>query len=279
MQAAEAIIRVANARMASAIRLVSIERGHDPTRFAAMPFGGGGALHAGALIKEVGLASAVVPRFPGVTSALGCVIADMRHDTVHTLNRMLDDLDAAALDAEIVRTVEAGEAMLRRAGVDFERIGHQIELDMLYLGQTHTVAVPLRVEVVSGSTGVTTEIVRGAFDDRYRTTYGRLLEGIPIRVMNLRVAVIGERPKFDLALLAPTRSDDDTAAPVTARRIWYDGGWREADVYERLDLPVGARVSGPALLEQPDTTIFIDPDLEGVVDQFGNLVIARHGEA
>ena len=78
--AAEAIVRVANARMAGAIRLVSIERGHDPRASSPMPFGGGGALHAGALIKEVGLKAALVPRYPGVTSALGCVIADMRHD-------------------------------------------------------------------------------------------------------------------------------------------------------------------------------------------------------
>jgi N-methylhydantoinase A len=76
--------------MAGAIRLVSIEKGHDPAKFSAMPFGGGGALHTGALIKEVGLASALVPRFPGVTSALGCVVADMRHDRVQTVNRLLD---------------------------------------------------------------------------------------------------------------------------------------------------------------------------------------------
>jgi N-methylhydantoinase A len=93
--AAEAILQLANAKMAGAIRLVSIEKGHDPAKFSAMPFGGGGALHTGALIKEVGLASALVPRFPGVTSALGCVVADMRHDRVQTVNRLLDQVDAA----------------------------------------------------------------------------------------------------------------------------------------------------------------------------------------
>ena len=93
MQAAEAIVRVANAKMAGAIRLVSIERGHDPARFAAVPFGGGGALHVGALIKDVGLKAALVPRYPGVTSALGCVIADIRHDQVQTVNLLLDGLD------------------------------------------------------------------------------------------------------------------------------------------------------------------------------------------
>ena len=98
MAAAAAIVRVAEARMSGAIRLVSIERGHDPTRFVAMPFGGGGALHVSALIRQIGLKSGLVPRFPGITSALGCVLADLRHDMVQTFNVMLNGLDAAALE-------------------------------------------------------------------------------------------------------------------------------------------------------------------------------------
>src|SRR5262249_32856177 len=105
--AAAAIVRVADARMAGAIRLVSIERGHDPAKFVAMPFGGGGALHVGALVRDVGLRCAIVPPFPGVTSAFGCVIADIRHDQVQTLNYLLDDLEVAALD---LRMIEAGRA-------------------------------------------------------------------------------------------------------------------------------------------------------------------------
>jgi len=267
MPAAEAIVRVANSRMAGAIRLVSIERGHDPERFAAMPFGGGGALHAGALIKEVGLKNALVPRHPGVTSALGCVIADMRHDFVHTWNALLDDLDVAALDAEMQRTADEGRALLEQAGVRFAALDTVFELDMLYVGQTHTVSVTLpNVDTV------TSAVVRTAFEDAYRRAYGRLLEGIGIRVLNLRTAVIGRRPKFDLTLLAP---EGGSVEPLGNRAVWIDDGWQTATVYARLDLPVGAIVRGPALLEQPDTTIFIDPDLEGTVDAFGNLIIAR----
>ncbi len=101
LAAAEAILRVANSRMAGALRLVSIERGFDPKRFAFMPFGGGGALHSGAMLADVGLARAIVPRYPGVTSAMGCVIADMRQDFVQTINAMLDGIDTAALGAHM----------------------------------------------------------------------------------------------------------------------------------------------------------------------------------
>ncbi len=278
MAAAEAIIRVANAKMAGAIRLVSVERGHDPKNFSAMPFGGGGALHTGALIKEVGLKSALVPRYPGVTSALGCVIADMRHDRVMTINRMLDDLDAADLDRRMSETASAGQALLDEADVVFEGVDYDFELDMHYLGQTHTVSVPLPLTFEAGATGVTREIVREAFETTYRQTYGRLLEGIAIRIMNLRVTVVGRRPKFDLTILAPSGNAEDTPGPTGSRQVWSDGAWHEAAVYERLGLPVGTQVPGPALLEQPDTTIFIDPDLEGEVDRFGNLIITRKEE-
>lgn len=275
MTAAEAIIRVANAKMAGAIRLVSVERGHDPKNFSAMPFGGGGALHTGALIKEVGLKSALVPRYPGVTSALGCVIADMRHDRVMTISQMLEDLDIPALDRLMSETASAGQTLLDAADVVFEGVEYLFELDMHYLGQTHTVGVSLPLTFDGDTTGVTAQIIQDAFETTYRQTYGRLLEGIAIRIMNLRVTVVGKRPKFDLSILAPTT---DQGTPLTAtgsRQVWADGGWHEAATYERLVLPEGTSVPGPAILEQPDTTIFIDPDLEGQVDRFGNLVITR----
>ena len=275
MQAAEAIVRVANARMAGAIRLVSIERGHDPNKFSAMPFGGGGSLHTGALIKEVGLASAIVPRYPGVTSALGCVIADMRHDRVHTLNVGLDDLSTGDIEEEIETIVQQGETKLGEAGVGFEKIDHVVEFDMLYVGQTHTVAVPLPLERREGAWALDIPTVRTAFEKAYKAAFGRLLDGIPMRVMNLRVAVIGRRPKFDLILLAPKDTTDVEAAVLGKRQVWQDGEWMETTIYDRMTLPAGSRIQGPALLEQADTTIFVESDLEAAVDRFGNLIIER----
>jgi N-methylhydantoinase A len=239
-----------------------------------MPFGGGGALHSGALIKEVGLASALVPRFPGVTSALGCVIADMRHDYVHTLNRMLADLDVPALINEISHIADDGEQLLQRSGISLAAIEHRFELDMLYLGQTHTVTVPLPVTRQT-LMQLSHEVIQNAFENTYREHFGRLLDNIPQRVMNLRVAVIGKRPKFDLQLLAPAATGSVDEARLGQRHVWIDGDWVDAKIYDRLPLPVGTRILGPALLEQSDATIWIEPDLQGEVDLFGNLLINR----
>jgi N-methylhydantoinase A len=274
MAAAEAIIKVANSRMAGAIRLVSIERGHNPRDFAAMPFGGGGALHVGALIKEVGLASALVPRFPGVTSALGCVIADMRHDFVRTVNKTLDDTDPAVLDAAIAEAATEGTRLLDQAGIVFEGRSISVELDMSYLGQTHTVAVPLPGDF-SKPAKLTRADIKTAFEVAYAAAFGRVLEKIGIRVLNLRVAAIGKRKKFDLSLLAPPKDGSVEAAKCTTRKVWLDGAWHEAGIYRRLELPLGAVVPGPAILEQSDTTILIEADLVGEVDAFGNLIVKR----
>ena len=272
MTAAEAIIRVANAAMAGAIRLVSIERGHDPQNFVLLPFGGGGALHAGALLREVGLSRALVPRFPGVASALGCVIADLRHDFVRTVNAGLAEVDIAALTRDLTERAIEGEALLARSGVADDAIELQVELDMLYQGQTHTVSVPYPAEP-DGVTLFSRQGLQAAFDTAYRGTYGRLLDGVPVRILNLRAAVIGRRPKLDLAMLAPRAGGTLEAARRGSRRIWLDATWREAAVYDRLALPPYARVVGPAILVQPDTTIFVEPGHAAVVDRLGNLLL------
>jgi N-methylhydantoinase A len=272
LAAAEAILTVANSRMAGAIRLVSIERGFDPKRFAFMPFGGGGALHAGAMLAETGIARAIVPRYPGVTSAMGCVIADMRQDFVQTINTLVDTLDAAAMVVFMQAHHDEGMALLDAARTKFEAREVGFELDMAYIGQTHTVSVPLSVTVTDGVVVTPSKAdIEAAFDAAYSATFGRLLDKGVRRIMNLRSAVTGKRPKFDLATLAPTTSGD--AIPVSTRPVHFDGRWHDTAIYDRLPLSVGTIIKGPAILTQPDTTVLIEPDLQGRVDAFGNTII------
>lgn len=273
IDAAEAILRVANSRMAGAIRLVSIERGFDPKRFAFMPFGGGGALHTGAMLKEVGLGRAIIPRYPGVTSAMGCVIADMRQDFVQTINALTTGLDTNGLQTIIQQHVEAGTALLDAAKSRFDAVDVVVELDMAYVGQTHTVSVPLPIAIENDMVAAPTiSAIENAFDSAYQATYGRLLTSGTRRVMNLRTAVIGKRPKFDLKTLAP-KGGSTAAALIGERAVHFGDKWHNTKVYDRLALPIGAAIDGPAILVQPDTTVLIEPGLKGRVDPFGNTII------
>jgi len=278
LTAAEAIVRVADARMAGAIRLVSIERGHDPAKFVGVPFGGGGALHVGAIVKEIGLEVALVPRFPGVTSALGCVIADLRHDQVQTLNLMLDGLDIAALDRRMVAAGEEVRAVVGSAGAMVNRIDLSFEFDMQYVGQTHTVAVPVPITLEGGTTGITSAVIGQAFETAYAASFSRLLSGLPIRIVSLRTAAIGRRPSLDLSAFAPGPEASVERAKKGTRPVWIKGAWRDTRIWSRLDLPVGAIIEAPAILEQPDATIYIEPGLRGRVDKLGNLIVERAPE-
>jgi len=266
-------VQVADARMAGAIRLVSIERGHDPARFVAMPFGGGGALHVSALIRQIGLKSALVPRFPGITSALGCVLADLRHDMVQTLNVMLNGLDTAALEQRMRTAGQEASAVIAASGIAVERIDVQYELDMHYLGQTHTVTVPLPVALQGNNLGVSENTVQAAFEAAYLASFSRLLPGIAMRIVSLRVAAIGRRPAFDFAVFAPEPSASVEKARLESRPVWFDGGWRDTAVWARLELPADAKIVGPAILEQPDATTVIEPGLVGRIDRLGNLIV------
>ena len=278
LEAAEAILRVANSRMAGAIRLVSIERGFDPKRFAFMPFGGGGALHAGAMLAEVGIARAIVPRYPGVTSAMGCVIADMRQDFVQTINSLVGTLDEAALGGFMQSHADQGMALLDAARTRFEARELSFELDMAYIGQTHTVSVPLDVTVEDGKViPPGKDQIEAAFDAAYTATFGRLLKNGVRRILNLRSAVTGKRPKFDLTTLAPR--DGGEVAPTATRPVHFGDRWYDTAIHDRLSLPVGTVIRGPAILTQPDTTVLIEPDLQGRVDRFGNTIIEPAEEA
>ena len=126
---------------------------------------------------------------------------------------------------------------------------------------------------------LTGEVIRDAFEAAYRAAFGRLLAGIPMRVMNYRIAVVGRRPEFDMGAFAAPSGTSVESCRTGTRRVFADGGWHDTPIYDRLNLPVDARIAGPAILEQADTTIFIDPGLEGRVDGFGNLIIAREGSA
>ena len=162
-------------------------------------------------------------------------------------------------------------AVIAAAGIPVERIDVTYELDMHYLGQTHTVAVPLPVE--ADARGVSESVVRKAFEAAYSASFSRLLPGLAVRIVSLRVAAIGRRPAFDFSVFAPDASASLEQASAGSRQVWFDGGWRETSVWSRLALPAGAAIEGPAILEQPDATTVIEPGHVGRVDALGNVIV------
>src|SRR5689334_18420647 len=266
--AAAAILRIANDRMAGAMRMVSLSRGHDPRDFALFAFGGAGPLHAVALARELGIPTVLIPARPGLTNALGCVVADLRHDFVATVNQSLDALAEGRVGAVFAAQVEAGRERIAREQVAVESIVTVHRADMQFQGQSHIlpVAVP--------DAGITLAELRAAFEAAYWQRFGVELPEIRPVLVNLHTAVIGQRKPLSLALIAastPAATLDE--ARRTTRPVWFDGGWIDAPVYQRDRLPRDARFGGPAIVEQLDCTTVVEPGNLVEMDPIGNLVI------
>lgn len=279
--AAEAILKVATSKMAGALRLVSVERGHDPRQFALVPFGGAGPLHAAALIRDCGIGTAVVPYYPGITSALGCITANAQYDYLRTVNRLLADFDVPEGSRILRGFEENGRRLLEESGISVVSVEVVYQADMAYEGQTHTVLVDLP------QTDITQEAIRDAFERVYVREFSRTLEGIPVRIQTLRATVVGVRPEFDLKGLLPkdaaqaqTRAgyDADTElskrVPFKHRPVYFDGRFVETPIYLRQDLLLGMTFTGPAIVEQADTTTVIEPGMYCSVDEVGHLLLS-----
>jgi N-methylhydantoinase A len=270
-QAAEAAIRLANVHMTGAIRLVSLSRGHDPRDFCLFAFGGAGPLHAVALAREIGIPEVLVPARPGLTNALGCLVADLRQDQVQTLNRALDDV----ADAEIAHVLQAQRAraepvvLADRGQVESLSVLHAAE--MQFRGQTHLIRVALP------SAATTRAALQSAFEAAYFARFRVSLPEIRAVLVNLATSVIGRRRRLPMAaLLDPARRGSLAQARIGERNVYAEGAWHRAAVWQREALPEGARIAGPAILQQADATTVLEPGSAAVVDAIGNLRIAVH---
>jgi N-methylhydantoinase A len=266
-EAAAAIIDVASNHLASAIRLVSIEKGYDPRDFALFPFGGAGPLHAVALARELGVPTVLVPRFPGLTSALGCILGDLRHDFVRTIGMPLADADPAAMDAIFAQQRGQGEKLIAEEKVPVDGIVAVHEADLLYRGQSHVIRVPVTGPFDAAQ-------VLQSLEARYKERFDIELTEMTAVLSNLRTTVIGRRALIDLKAFAPEPGGSMEAARLGNRKVYFDGFWLDTALYVRERLPVGAIMPGPAIVNQLDTTVLIDPGSTATVDALGNLVIA-----
>ena len=268
IEAAAAMIDVATAGLVGAIRLVAIEKGHDPRDFALLPFGGAGPLHAVTIARELGVPRVIVPRFPGLTSALGCVLADVRHDFVRTVNLRLAGIDPAEIDTVFAEQAAAGRALLAREHVEVQRVEFHHEVDLLFRGQSHVVR--LAVE----SPGFERDRVLADFTRYYQERFGVSLSEMVPMLVNARTTVVGVRHPIDLGLFRPQPGGSIEAALMGERRVYFAGAWHNANIYRREKLPPGARLTGPAIVEQMDSTLALDPGSRAEVDELGNVLVS-----
>jgi N-methylhydantoinase A len=267
-QAAEAIIAVANANMANAVRLLSISRGYDPRDFALVAFGGAGALHGAAVARELSIPTVIVPPNPGVTSALGCLLVDVQHDFSESF--MTDASTVAPQEMEeAFRRMEVQAAeRLEHEGVAVADMALQRTVEMMYQGQWRSLSIQAPAHITS--IGALIE----AFHGEHEREFNYRRDEAPVSIFRLAIKAIGIVPKADL----PKHAVRDYAPdPIGRRKVWFDGTGHDAAVYQREMLEAGARFTGPAIVEQFDSTTVVPPHMSASVDAFRNIVIATKG--
>ena len=264
LQAAEAVIRIANTTMAGAIRMVSLSLGADPRDFALLAFGGAGPLHAAEIARDLGVPRVLIPARPGITNALGCAVADLRQDFVNTLNRPLDMVDEGAMHDILADQRQRGEAQIAAQNVAIREVRHIHSADMQFVGQTHLLRVPL-----SSATPTRAEL-QAAFEATYMERFRLRLDTIRAKLVNLNTSVIGARNPVDLSILIGIGEDP---GPISRRQVVFDGVAQDTPVYRREALPRETVLDGPAILEQMDTTILLPPGDRVTRDADGNLIV------
>ncbi|MFN8829026.1 MAG: hydantoinase/oxoprolinase family protein [Labrys sp. (in: a-proteobacteria)] len=274
-EAALAVVTLGNIHMAGAIRMVSLSRGCDPRDLTLFAFGGAGPLHAVALARDLAIPQVLIPPRPGLVNALGCLAADFRQDFVQTLNRPLDQVDMADVHRILLEQRRRGEAV--NAGQAEEIVETRIvhAADMQFRGQTHLIRVALPDGAPSRET------IQRLFEAAYFARFEVSLPEIRAVIVNLTTSVIGRRRPFpiDALLDGAARATSLEAARTGTRRCFGTGGPVEAAVYRREALPVGADLTGPAIVEQADTTLWLDPGATAVVDRLGNLRVSAGAAA
>jgi N-methylhydantoinase A len=252
--AALGVVRVANAEMTRALRVISVERGIDPRELVLLAFGGAGGMHACALAEELGMSRVLLPRAGGVLSALGLAISDLRRDYVRPLPGNLGEIEPADLEAGYRELAELAARDLGRPSL--ERLA-----DLRYRGQSFELTVPF-----SGL-----DELESRFHVEHSQRYGYRMEGEPVELVSLRLVATQAVPKPELHAEPAAATGDGPRR----RRVSIDGDWHEVEILAGEQLGPGATVTGPVVVEHPESTIVVRPGWRGAVDPTGSLELER----
>lgn len=266
--AAEGILRVVNSSMVRAIRVMTVERGIDPRKFAILPFGGAGALHGAELARALGVEKVIVPVASGNFSAFGLLAAPIRYDEVNTYQAHQDHVDLHKIEA-LLRKLEAScNAQLARDGVNGDNIAVVRRADVRYYGQ----AYELTVDFPQGA--ITAEVwqsVIDSFHEAHEQTYGFRKSGDPVELVNLRVSMLSSKEAPRLSEAASETAG--SLKPAYTRKAYFNGAWMDTPIYGHADLRPGHTFEGPAVIEERGATTVVGPGDVVIVDNRLNMVI------
>ena len=262
------IVEIVNANMAQALRIVSVERGHDPQEFSLIAFGGAGPVHAAFLAAELLIPEVIVPPAPGAFSALGLVATDLRRDYARTLYADLATVAPELVAATLAAMERDGLAMLDAAGMPGARRELQRAADLRYRRQAYELTVPVPPgEMTSASLAA----MAAAFHAKHEQTYGHANRTEPVQLVNLRLTALGRLPGMTLA-----QRGDTAKARQRDREVWFaETGFAACPVFWRDGLVAGERLAGPAIIEAMDSTTVVPPGWIAAIDERGYIRLRR----
>ena len=267
-EAAAAIVEIVNSNMAEALRIVSVERGHDPREFALIAFGGAGPVHAAALAAELQIPEVIVPPVPGAFSALGLVASDLKRDYSRTLYADLSALDPAQVAKALIEMEAMASEWLTAVAIPLTRRALVRAADVRYRRQAYELTVPLAEGPIARAS---LDILADAFHEKHSRTYGHANPEEPVQLVNLRLTAIGRLPSLALALPPAT-----ALARRTMREVWFpEIGSTPCPVHWRDGLRAGETLAGPAIVEAMDSTIVVPPGWIAAVDGKGYIRLRR----
>jgi N-methylhydantoinase A len=271
LEAADGILNIINVKMEEAIKAVSSQRGYDIRDFTLVAFGGGGPMHAGRIALDLGIPSVLIPLTPGVHSALGLLMSDVKHDYVRSKLAGLDELELNEINQLFAQLIDRASADLRSEGFQDNEIKLEPFLDLRYAGQGYelTVACPM-----APLKPADLKLMRERFDAQHELASGHKAETEPVELVSLRLISYGLVPQ---AKLSPSKATGRKVneAKTGARKVYFgqQHGMLDCQIYTRDLLEPGHRISGPGIVEQLDTTTVIHPEQEAAVDDYRNLIV------
>jgi len=270
-QAAAGILDIVNENMAGALRLVSVQRGYDPRDFALVAFGGAGPMHANAVAKLMGSFPVIIPPAPGVLCAEGDLVADFREEFSRTFIRTVDSVETTELTEILQDLGKEALAWLEREGIEESRRALTYNVDLRYYRQGYEIPVVVDLDELSGNG---TELLVRQFNDLHEQYYGYQMAGTACEIVNLRAVGVGKVPEPPVSEEGELGPADASHAVVDERhKIYLDGQWIPAKVYDRGKLERGNRITGPAVITEFDSTTVVLSGYTAEVDRFANILI------